>query len=427
MKIAAYCRVSTDKEDQANSFESQQRFFYEYITGHPDWSLFEIYADEGITGTSVKKRTAFQRMMRDAEHRCFDLIVTKEISRFARNTLDSIYYTRKLKSLGVGVLFLNDNLNTLQEDSELILAIKSTIAQEESRATSSRVKWGQTRRMEQGVVFGRSLLGYDVVGGKMIVNPEGAAIVRLIFHKYVTEQKGSTTIARELERAGIPTLTGSTRWRSSVILKILRNEKYCGDLKQKKTITPDYLTHRKKYNHGEEAFVFLKDHHEPIVSREVWEQAQRELQRRNVKEDPKTGHGNRYPLSGKSAAEYAERALYPVAASEKMGARIGYGVAGLPPQAHSRLPSGGSSGCDVGCQLSDELAFSMVSMALHSLAMDRNATVREAAHMAAAAETEPPIPQIQSNFSGNWSHFTEKRSGSWILTSKTLFRILTCS
>lgn len=339
MKIAAYCRVSTDKEDQANSFESQQRFFYEYITGHPDWSLFEIYADEGITGTSVKKRTAFQRMMRDAEHRCFDLIVTKEISRFARNTLDSIYYTRKLKSLGVGVLFLNDNLNTLQEDSELILAIKSTIAQEESRATSSRVKWGQTRRMEQGVVFGRSLLGYDVVGGKMIVNPEGAAIVRLIFHKYVTEQKGSTTIARELERAGIPTLTGSTRWRSSVILKILRNEKYCGDLKQKKTITPDYLTHRKKYNHGEEAFVFLKDHHEPIVSREVWEQAQRELQRRNVKEDPKTGHGNRYPLSGKSAAEYAERALYPVAASEKMGARIGYGVAGLPPQAHSRLPS----------------------------------------------------------------------------------------
>lgn len=300
MKIAAYCRVSTDKEDQANSFESQQRFFYEYITGHPDWSLFEIYADEGITGTSVKKRTAFQRMMRDAEHRCFDLIVTKEISRFARNTLDSIYYTRKLKSLGVGVLFLNDNLNTLQEDSELILAIKSTIAQEESRATSSRVKWGQTRRMEQGVVFGRSLLGYDVVGGKMIVNPEGAAIVRLIFHKYVTEQKGSTTIARELERAGIPTLTGSTRWRSSVILKILRNEKYCGDLKQKKTITPDYLTHRKKYNHGEEAFVFLKDHHEPIVSREVWEQAQRELQRRNVKEDPKTGHGNRYPTVGKN-------------------------------------------------------------------------------------------------------------------------------
>ena len=149
----------------------------------------------------------------------------------------------------------------------MLLAIKSTMAQEESRSTSSRVKWGQTRRMEQGVVFGRSLLGYDVRDGKMTVNPQGAEIVRLIFHKYVHEGKGTTVIARELRESGYKTLTGSPNWRNTVILKILRNEKYCGDLKQKKTFTPDYLTHQKKYNHGEETFVLIQDHHEPIIGR----------------------------------------------------------------------------------------------------------------------------------------------------------------
>ena len=159
MKVAAYCRVSTDKEDQANSFENQQRYFREYINHQPDWELYEIYADEGITGTNTKKRAAFNRMIDDARQHRFDLIVTKEISRFARNTLDSLAYTRELKRMGIGVFFLNDSINTLNEDSEMLLTIKSTLAQEESRSTSTRVKWGQTRRMEQGVVFGRSLLG----------------------------------------------------------------------------------------------------------------------------------------------------------------------------------------------------------------------------------------------------------------------------
>ena len=173
-----------------------------------------------------------------------------------------------------------------------------SIAQEESRKTSSRVKWGQTRRMEQGVVFGRSLLGYDVTDGKMKINPQGAEIVRLIFHKYVYERKGTTTIARELRELGYKTLTGSTSWRNTVILKILRNEKYCGDLKQKKTITPNYLTHQKKYNHGEEKFVFIKDHHKPIIDRKLWEEAQREIIRRDIDGKYGSGHGNRYPLSG---------------------------------------------------------------------------------------------------------------------------------
>lgn len=142
LRVAAYCRVSTDRDDQANSFESQQRYFREYIARQPGWELAGIFADEGLSGTSTKKRLAFQRMIVCAHAGLLDLIVTKEISRFARNTLDSIYYTRELKRLGVGVLFLNDNLYTLDGDAELRLTILASIAQEESRRTSERVKWG---------------------------------------------------------------------------------------------------------------------------------------------------------------------------------------------------------------------------------------------------------------------------------------------
>ena len=158
-RVAAYCRVSTDKDDQANSFESQQRYFREYIERHPDMELQEIYADEGISGTSTRKRKRFNAMIRAAKEGKIDLIVTKGVSRFARNTVDTLQYTRELKAIGIGVFFMNDGINTLEPDAELRLSIMASIAQEESRKTSSRVKWGQTRRMEQGVVFGGSLLG----------------------------------------------------------------------------------------------------------------------------------------------------------------------------------------------------------------------------------------------------------------------------
>ena len=249
-KVAAYCRVSTDNEDQANSFESQQRYFRQYIERNPDWELYEIFADEGISGTNTKKRKEFNRMIACAKNGDFDLIITKEISRFARNTLDSIYYTRELKKHGVGVIFMNDNINTLDGDAELRLAIMSSIAQEESRKTSERVKWGQKRQMEQGVVFGRSMLGYDVEGGKMTINEEGAKVVRLIFHKFVNEGKGTHVIARELREEGISPMRVK-EWSNTVILRVIRNEKYCGDLVQKKTYTPDFLSHEKKYNRGQ--------------------------------------------------------------------------------------------------------------------------------------------------------------------------------
>lgn len=297
-RVAAYCRVSTDHEDQANSFESQQRYFRQYIERNPDWELYEIFADEGISGTNTKKRSEFKRMIACAKEGDFDLIITKEISRFARNTLDSIYYTRDLKKHGVGVIFMNDNINTLDGDAELRLAIMSSIAQEESRKTSERVKWGQKRRMEQGVVFGRSMLGYDVKDGKMTINEEGAKIVRLIFHKFANENKGTHVIARELREAGITPMRVK-EWSNTVILRVIRNEKYCGDLVQKKTFTPDFLSHEKKYNRGEEEFVIIKDHHEPIVSRELFEKANRILDEKSLTQEGKAKHSNRYPFSGK--------------------------------------------------------------------------------------------------------------------------------
>lgn len=297
-KVAAYCRVSTDSSDQANSFESQQRYFRQYIEHNPDWELFEVFADEGISGTNTKKRKEFNRMIDSAKNGDFDLIITKEISRFARNTLDSIFYTRELKKYGVGVIFMNDGINTLDGDAELRLAIMSSIAQEESRKTSERVKWGQKRQMEQGVVFGRSMLGYDVKDGKMTINEEGAEIVRLIFHKFANEGKGTHVIARELAEAGIKPMRVK-EWSNTVILRVIRNEKYCGDLVQKKTYTPDFLSHEKKYNRGQEEFVIIKDHHEPIVSRELFEKANRILDEKSLSQKGKAKYSNRYIFSGK--------------------------------------------------------------------------------------------------------------------------------
>ena len=165
IRVAGYCRVSTDTEDQRNSFESQCSFFAEYIQRNIDWEFYKIYADEGVTGTSTRKREQFLQMIKDARCGAFQLILTKEVSRFSRNILDVISYTRELKALGVGVIFLSDGFCSLDADAELRLSIMGSIAQEESRKTSTRVKWGQTRQMERGVVFGNSLLGYDLHGG----------------------------------------------------------------------------------------------------------------------------------------------------------------------------------------------------------------------------------------------------------------------
>ena len=223
LRVAAYARVSTDKEDQTNSLLSQRSYFADYITHHEGWQLSEVYYDEGISGTQIKKRSGFKKMIQDALNGDVDLIITKEVARFARNTVDTLSYTRKLKSAGVGVIFTIDNIDTRDADGELRLTIMASIAQEESRKTSERVKWGQKRQMEKGVVFGRDLLGYTVQNGQLHINEEEVPIVQAIFHKYTNEGKGTWTIANELLAEGMRPKRIAL-WSNVVILRVLRNE-----------------------------------------------------------------------------------------------------------------------------------------------------------------------------------------------------------
>lgn len=298
LRVAAYCRVSTDKDDQSNSLISQRKYFAEYITQHEDWILIGVYYDEGISGTQTKKRAGFNAMIEEAMRGGIDLILTKEVCRFARNTVDTLSCTRKLKDKGVGVIFTIDHIDTRDSDGELRLTIMASIAQEESRKISERVKWGQKRRMEQGVVFGRDLIGYTVRDGRLTINEEEAVVVRAIFHKYTNEGKGTHVIARELAEEDLRPKRVKA-WSATVILRTLRNEKYAGDLCQKKTFTPDYLTHAKKYNRGEEETVYLKDHHEPVIDRDLWNRTQEELRRRAPSDETKSRYSNRYWCSGK--------------------------------------------------------------------------------------------------------------------------------
>jgi len=307
LRTGAYARVSTDKDDQANSFESQVQYFTDCIQRQKDWELVKVYSDEGITGTNTIKRDGFNDMIEDALSGKLDLVITKEVSRFARNIADAIHYTRLLKEHNVDIVFALDGIDTRNPDYEFKLAMISAIAQEESRKTSERVKWGQARRMEQGVVFGRNLLGYKVKEGKLYLVEDEAEIVKLIFHKYLNEGKGTHIIARELKEEGIKPYDPDGRakykndWSNTQILRVLRNEKYVGDLCQKKTYTKNFLDHKKRYNRGQEEMIYIKDHHPDIaiISRDMWDATQAELQRRTTTAEQKSKHSNRYWLSGK--------------------------------------------------------------------------------------------------------------------------------
>ena len=378
IKVAGYCRVSTDQDDQVNSFEAQKRYFKEYIESCPDWVLYEIYADEGISGTTTKRRTQFNRMINDAYEGKFHMIITKEVSRFSRNILDTITYTRELKAIGIGVVFMTDRINTLQPEAEMLLSFLATLAQEESRRTSSRVVWGQTRQMERGVVFGQSLLGYDVREGVLTINPEGAEIVRLIFHKYAVEQVGTSEIARYLTTKGYYTCRGSEKWHPNTVIKILNNEKYVGDLVQKKTYTPDFLTHEKKTNNGEVPFVTIENHHEPIVSREVWNMTQERLRQNNKHRKGDGGHSNRYVFSGKikcgeCGSSFVGRFKYLKDKSKVR--RWSCGTA----------TNEGAGACDVGKLVRDDDAIQMLKTAIRNLPLDAKAIVSNVTALALEA------------------------------------------
>lgn len=301
LRAAAYCRVSTDKEDQRNSLAAQRDFFQEYIRDHPGWTLVGIFADEGLSGTSARRRPQFSRMIRRAMDGEIDLILTKEVSRFARNTVDTLQITRRLKERGVGVCFLNDNIDTREDDGEFRLTIMASVAQEESRKISERTRWGQLQAMRRGVVFGNdSIYGYTLRGGRLTVEPEQADIVRRIYRAFLTERKGARAIARALTRAGVsPPLRSDGSWSANTVLGILRNEKYCGDLLQKKYRTTDHLTHRKVVNDGTEERFCLRDHHEAIVSRADFQAVQAELARRAGLKEAGSRFSARYWYSGK--------------------------------------------------------------------------------------------------------------------------------
>lgn len=301
LNLAAYCRVSTDDDDQMNSLTSQKIYFTNYINEKNDWKLVKVYADEGITGTNTKKRVEFNKMMREALAGNIDLIITKEVSRFARNTVDTLEFTRKLKAKGVGVIFINDNIDTRDRDGEFRLTIMASVAQEESRKTSERVKWGMKRKMEQGYVFVNTVLGYDAEKGNLTINEKEADIVRMIFNKFVYEGKGAYTIALELINDKVPTPASKRikKWSPIAVTRILKNEKYVGDLLQKKTYTPDFLEHKSVRNDDQEEKVFIKDHHEAIIDRNVWDLAQKEFSKRKSMVSSKTRYSSTYWCSGK--------------------------------------------------------------------------------------------------------------------------------
>ena len=282
IRMAAYCRVSTDQEEQLSSYENQVSYYTNFISNNPQYELAGIYADEGISGTNTKKRKNFNRMIDDCEAGKIDRIIVKSISRFARNTLDCLNYVRRLKELGIGVTFEKEAIDTLDAKGEVLLTILSSLAQDESRSISENSTWGIRKRFEQGKfsVNTRKFMGYDSdESGNLIVNEEQAKIVRMIYEKYLCG-RNYFVIARELNEAGIPGWNGKVNWIASTIEKMLHNEKYKGDALLQKTYTVDFLTKKREKNQGQIAQYYVENNHPAIVKPEIWEAVQLEEQRR---------------------------------------------------------------------------------------------------------------------------------------------------
>lgn len=268
-RVCAYCRVSTGSAEQKNSFESQVQYYNRLIDEKDGWVCVGIYADEARSGTKTARRDEFQQMMRDCRLGKIDLILTKSVTRFARNTVDSIRAIRQLKELGVGVYFEKERVNTLSEKSEQLLTILSSIAQGESESISTNNKWAIVRRFQNGT-FTISSPAYGYVNdenGELVIQPEEAAVIRRVFDEYLGG-KGSYAIARELRREGVPTIRSSKGWQDSVVKGILQNPVYEGDLLCQKTYTTEGVPFIKKKNHGELPQYLITDNHEPIISRE---------------------------------------------------------------------------------------------------------------------------------------------------------------
>lgn len=322
LRVTYYARVSTDKDEQLHSLSAQVRYYTEFIRKCPAWTFVEGYIDEGISGTTVGKRENFLRMIDDARSNLFDFIVTKEISRFSRNTLDSIQYTQELLRSGVGVLFQSDNINTLMPDAELRLTIMSSIAQDEVRKISERVKFGFKRAIEHGVVLGNNRFwGYEKQEGRLVINEEEAEIVRMIFDLYANQSLGIRTIAAQLTGMGYRNSNGNP-FSFSTIRGILSNPKYKGYYCGGKSCKYDYKLSDRKY-FSQEEWVMYKDEENvpPIVSEELWGKANLILAKRSAAQstEDKSGYQNRYPYSGKIICAVHKQPYYRVLYKYKSG------------------------------------------------------------------------------------------------------------
>ena len=276
LKVAAYARVSTEKDEQENSYENQIRYFTNLIQSNPNYVFVDMYADEGLTGTMLKKRDSFNRMIEDALAGKIDIIYVKSVSRFARNTVDLLCICRELKSKNVNVIFEKENLELMSTSGELMLTIFASLAQEESRSISENIKWTVQKNFEKGIYHMpySNFLGYEKgPDGKPKIVESEAALVRKIYKLFLYGYP-ITAIAAELTREGIPTPRGCEVWVKSTVKSILTNEKYCGDARLQKQYTADFLNHKRVKNEGQVASYYVTDDHEGIVSHEIFDLVQ---------------------------------------------------------------------------------------------------------------------------------------------------------
>ncbi|HFZ4865398.1 TPA: recombinase family protein [Streptococcus agalactiae] len=284
-RVAGYARVSTDHEVQATSYESQMRYYSEYINGRDDWEFVKMYSDEGISGTNTKLRTGFKSMVEDALDGKIDLIITKSVSRFARNTVDSLTTVRQLKEVGVEIYFEKENIWTLDSKGELLIAIMSSLAQEESRSISENVTWGLRKQFAEGKVHFpyTNVLGFKAgEDGAIVVDQDEAKTVRYIFQQALIG-KSPYHIAKDLTEQVIPSPSGKSHWNATTIKRMLRNEKYKGDALLQKTYTTDFLTKKKNINRGELPQYYVENNHEAIVDRETFDAVQQVLENKGRK------------------------------------------------------------------------------------------------------------------------------------------------
>lgn len=284
-RVAGYARVSTDHEGQATSYESQMRYYSEYINGRDDWEFVKMYSDEGISGTNTKLRTGFKSMVEDALDGKIDLIITKSVSRFARNTVDSLTTVRQLKEVGVEIYFEKENIWTLDSKGELLITIMSSLAQEESRSISENVTWGLRKQFAEGKVHFpyTNVLGFKAgEDGAIVVDQDEAKTVRYIFQQALIG-KSPYHIAKDLTEQVIPSPSGKSHWNATTIKRTLRNEKYKGDALLQKTYTTDFLTKKKNINRGELPQYYVENNHEAIVDRETFDAVQQVLENKGRK------------------------------------------------------------------------------------------------------------------------------------------------